>query len=336
MPARRKVVTTEEYQSPEAPPQPSGEYPDEDVFEYMAAIPQEERANTKIYVYQVEPSVSRVEGAPAYLKIFSGESPFTYEDLKKLAPQAVRFRSKIFRPNAEPKIFPNIFVAPQAVQPVPQKPVPAEGGPELVTLLKDMIDKSNSGAGVDQLKESFHHIQEMMRTSYTESLRTIAQQKPEGEAGMIDKLIKLGLLKTGNDQGGILETVGVLKQLGLIGEKREDVFDQIEKLKTMGELLGWSTGGHGGGEDDWRISLAKNAPDILGGIERVTLNIVQAIQQARVPAGTVPPPALNPANAAAARAAARADSPTDSGRCHAGGSGQPGKKQADSVLQRGN
>jgi len=288
MSVRRKTVTTEELENQGPRPEDQiGETPgDISLWDYMKALPEEEWQRQTVYVYQTHPSVTRKDGEPAYLERFG--APFDEDVIRALAPMGSKFKAIVKRVGQVPLNFSFAMVPRHTAAAYAPPANPADKGNDMVTLLKEMIEKSNSGAGVDQLKESFSHIQEMMRSSYTESLKTIAQQKPEGEAGLIDKLVKLGVIKTGG-QGGILETVGVLKQLGLIGEKREDVFDQIEKLKTMGELLGWSTGGHGGADDDWRISLAKNAPDILGGIERVTLNIVQAIQQARAPQGAPPP-----------------------------------------------
>lgn len=180
-----------------------------------------------------------------------------------------------------------------------------EKNSELVSVIKDLIAKAQNP---DEMRKSMENALEIMKTAYMKSAETVAAQRGTGDADgfdkAIDRLVKLGLLKTGNSQDNMLQTIAMLKELGLVGDKREDLLDQIEKIKAIGDVLGWS-GGRGAGDEDWRIALTRSAPDILGGLERITTNIVQAIQAGRgqpvqqnppaQPPATQPPPAQLPA-----------------------------------------
>lgn len=314
---QRKIIETttqtvgaEESQDPRSLSQTSPQ--NEAFFESMEAIPETEwqDKHLSVTVYRREPPADpqrpdrttyafKKESlfSPAYVASNFGGGVFEYWFKEGTALKTRGF----FSIGGAPKP-PSLWnVSGSVVQPAAGASVPAEKTVELTALLKDAMDKLNSGAGIEQMKSSFATIQDMMRDAYSASLKGIAERNPDGD--MLDRLIKMGVIKTGNNNSSnLVETITVLKELGLVGEKKEDLLDQIEKLKTIGDVLGWNRGG-AGGDEDWRVSLARNLPDVLGGIERVTMNIVSAIQQAK---GTAPaiqpgnPPAQPPATQPAA------------------------------------
>jgi hypothetical protein len=302
-----RVITTttenggEEQRDPRALSQVSPQ--NESFFEKLSAIPESEWAgkHTSVTVYRKDPPADP-QRPDRTTYAFKKESAFS-EDFV-----ASRFGGGVYEywfkegTDLKSRGFFSIGGAPKpptlwnVAGGMPQAPavpgsVGAEKSPELVGLLKDMMDKLNSGASTEQLKATFRDAQDVMKTTYTESLKNLASKDHDGD--MLDRMIKLGVLKTVGGSSSLIETITVLKELGLVGEKKEDLLDQIEKIKTIGDVLGWSKGG--GGDDDWRISLARNLPDVLGGIERVTVNIVNAIQQSKgQPGASIAPAAAQP------------------------------------------
>jgi hypothetical protein len=138
--------------------------------------------------------------------------------------------------------------------------------------------------------------------------------KQQGVAELVSALADLKKL-TGGDNGGgnsIVETIKVLKELGLVGEKKRSL---AEELKDMLEVTAMLGGGGGGGKMDWATTLVQNLPTILEKATPIADKFADAarnnarvaeIRSGRVPAPAALPPATPPAPALVVPAAAPA------------------------------
>jgi hypothetical protein len=118
-------------------------------------------------------------------------------------------------------------------------------------------ERSPNLGGDPALKESIALIQQL----------TAAMPKPEGVKELVAGLASLKAL-TG-DSGGknsIIETIQVLKELGLVGEKRRSLSEELKDILEIAASVG-GNGGGGGGRIDWPTALVQNLPGIL---EKVT------------------------------------------------------------------
>ncbi len=284
MPVRRTVTTRDEIMpSGPAPEDQPGSTPgDVDLWDYMRSLPETEWQKTTIYLYQIEPSVTRKEGEPAYLKKFGG--PFDEDAVRQIAPQGTRFKAIAKRVGEAPT---NFFFAMVPQPGVAAQPAAAQSSNELVPLLKELIAKAQSG-NTEEMLATFRQAKEIMNTTYTESLKTVAAQKGDPEGQLLDKLVKLGLIGgRGGEGGGLLETITALKSLGLIDTERKSPLDQLLELKDVARTF--FGGGGSGDDDDWKKILARSAPDWMGHLEGMTRNIAQALAGVRAPQGQQPP-----------------------------------------------
>lgn len=102
------------------------------------------------------------------------------------------------------------------------------------------------------IKESISLIQQL----------TQAMPKQQGVGELVSALADLKKLTGGGDGGGnsLIETIKVLKELGIIGEKKRSLAEELKDMLEVTAMLG--TGG-GGGKVDWGTSLIQNLPTIL-------------------------------------------------------------------------
>lgn len=192
---------------------------------------------------------------------------------------------------------------------------PSDTTAVLDLLLKHLqsLQQSKNPAADPALKESIGLIQQL----------TAAMPKPEGVKELVAGLASLQQLTGGGggEKNSIIETITVLKELGLIGEKRRSL---AEELKDMIEVTAMLGGGGGGGKRDWVTSLIDAAPTILEKVTPIADKFADAaasnrrvaeIRSGHVPAvmpreTATPPnrpaPALVPPNTATAAATAPA------------------------------
>lgn len=106
------------------------------------------------------------------------------------------------------------------------------------------------------IKESISLIQQL----------TSAMPKPQGVAELVAALADLKKLTGGGDSGGgnsVVETIKVLKELGIIGaEPRKSMADELKSILEIAEMVQSGKTG-GGGKRDWATSLIEAAPTIL-------------------------------------------------------------------------
>jgi hypothetical protein len=198
-----------------------------------------------------------------------------------------------------------------------QTPPPSDTAAVLETLLKHLqnLQTSKNPAQDPALKDSISLIQQL----------TAAMPKPEGVKELVAGLASLKAL-TGQDGGNsLVETIKTLKELGIIGEKKRSLAEELKDMLEVTSMLRGDGGGGGGGKRDWLTSLIDNTPTIIEKVTPIADRLAETSRNnahiADLRAGRIPPPAASalparpapalvvPATTAPAAAAPAAESP---------------------------
>lgn len=182
-------------------------------------------------------------------------------------------------------------------------PGPSEIASTLQVLLQHLetLKKSPTASDNPALKESIALIQQL----------TQAMPKPEGVKELVAGLASLKeLTGAGDGQSSIVETIKVLKELGVIGgESRKSLATELKEILEIAAMVG----GGGGAKVDWATSLVQNLPTILEKATPIADRFAEASRNnarvAEIRAGRAPaslPPSTRPAPALAVPAASTA------------------------------
>jgi hypothetical protein len=196
-------------------------------------------------------------------------------------------------------------------------PPPSDTAAILETLLKHLqnLQTAKNPAQDPAVKESIALIQQL----------TSAMPKQQGITELVAGLADLKKL-TGDGGGGsnsLIETIKVLKDLGIIGAERKSLATELKEIMEIAGMVGGGGATTGGGRRDWVTSLIDNAPTILEKVTPIADKFADAarnnarvaeIRAGRIPAepvpSTRPAPALAaPATATPAAAAPAAEAP---------------------------
>jgi hypothetical protein len=168
----------------------------------------------------------------------------------------------------------------------------AAGGGELATTLNTVLQhlKGMQASAPAEQTPKFQETISMI-TALTNAL-----PKNEGITGLVSALAALDQLRGGGGQKSDLkETLELLRDLGIIGERAEAKKSKAEELKEILEIADMMRGG--GGKRDWVTSLIDAAPTIIekaGGVLDKAVSVSQnnaRIADARARAGLAPLPA---------------------------------------------
>jgi hypothetical protein len=157
------------------------------------------------------------------------------------------------------------------------------------------------------IKESISLIQQL----------TQAMPKPQGVGELVSALADLKKLTGGGTEGGnsMLETIKVLKELGIVGAERKSLASEIKEILEIAGLIGGGEGGGRAAKQDWGTALVTNLPTILEKATPIADKFADAARHnarvAEMRLGRIPPPdntapAAAPAPSAAAAPAAAA------------------------------
>lgn len=138
--------------------------------------------------------------------------------------------------------------------------VPSELASTLQVVLQNLkqAEKSTSSGEQKAITESIGLIQQL----------TAAMPKPQGVGELVSALADLKKL-TGAGEGGnsLVETIRLLKELGVIGGERKSLASEIKEIMEIAGLMNGGGAPASGGRVHWATSLVQTLPTIL---EKVT------------------------------------------------------------------
>lgn len=185
-------------------------------------------------------------------------------------------------------------------------PGPSELANTLQVVLQNLkqAERSPNAAESPAIKESISLIQQL----------TSAMPKPQGIGELVTALSDMKKLTGSGEGNSLVDTIKVLKELGIIGGERKSLTSEIKEILEIAGMMG---GGGGGGKRDWATSLIEAAPVILEKATPIAEKFAEAsrnnarvaeIRSGQVPASPPTRPALVPSTTPAAAAPA-AESP---------------------------
>lgn len=316
--------TTEPVERPITEPAAPAPEPREDFWRYIESLTEEDWKDHHVTLYRYPLGQPKPHKLGRYIKTYKFGSPLLSEDqifeefggsqydaiLKGPGKDGTRFALiarhawEMDGPAKNPW---------QVSTSTTQTPPPSDTTAVLEMLLKHVqsLQTSKNPAQDPALKESIGLIQQL----------TAAMPKPEGVKELVAGLASLQQLTGGGggEKSSILETITILKELGVIGEKRRTIAEELKDLLEVTAMLG---GGGGGGKTDWATSLVQNLPTIIEKAQPIADKFAEAsrnnarvaeIRAGRVPAPAPPntraQPALVPSATSPAAAAPAAESP---------------------------
>jgi len=275
-----------------------------DFWPYIAGLSPADWKRHEIYLYRIKPVVGHKE-REKYLDIYN--SKFTIEDVKNRFG-GEEFRAMLLRDGK------NVCTIEFAIEAAPKfdlvREIPGVDTAQNATIQK-LVDKlTDREDDPDVTGEAVQRSVNIMGNAFEAAASRLATTSPNG-GGIIEtiKVLKeLGLL--GQPQkNSVLETIQVLKELGIVGAPAaqvnvaaqvDSVLGIVEKLREFG----------GGGKTDWKTTLAEKAadhlPEIISGIqsfgdkqialENARRARVEAVERATVAVQQGGPPAQAPSN----------------------------------------
>jgi hypothetical protein len=311
MPTVRKVTTTEtqtdgslgtkvEVLEPGAT-----EY--DTLADFMDSCEKNEWQRTTLYLYQIDPPVTKYPGQHANVKGY--KELFDEEEVRRVAPDGRYFMiiEKINpKPGEKPPVPRKFFFA---LTPRPQPTVAVAGPAQVAVSGTDAqalrtIDKLSS-AGIDQVSKAAEKSTELLGKTFELAMaRAISQgdQKNvdpvEGFTKLLGRLREDGFL-IGKPQGTDADAiVAKLKAEGVLAtQQSQDLVTQLSKLAEAAALMGYTRSGAAAAEETFKILLTRNAPAIINGLNLLADRILagltmrwQMAAQAQPTAPTEAPP----------------------------------------------
>jgi len=291
---------------PAAAPLPE---PSEDFWKYIESLTADDWKKHHVSLYRYPLAQTKPQKLGRYVKTYKAENPLVNEDQIFDEFGGSQYDALLRGPAADGSGRVTLIAKhswemdgpaknPWAVSTsATQTPPPSDTAAILETLLKHLqsLQASKNPAQDPAVKDSIALIQQL----------TTAMPKPEGVKELIAGLASLQQL-TGNGGGGnsLVETIKVLKELGIIGAERKSMAAEIKEIMEIAGMMG----GGGGGKRDWVTSLIDAAPTIIEKVTPIADRFADAARNnarvAEIRSGRVPvEPAARPAPALAAAAA---------------------------------
>jgi len=244
-----------------------------DFWTYMKQLTPEQWKNHIVYLYRELPRTNIASaGSGGYLAKFS--QAFDEEDIKQNyggyefsyimnRGQACVYSGK-FRIEAPPRL--------DAIREAGSNGHGLDAGTvagivqQVVGVLREELQRKSNGIddggattkAVDMLKEASDKAMEVLVKRLPQAESAVAQLKELITVGQ-----SLGMLGGGGAEGGgIIGTIKVLKELGVLGNQN-DPMKQLETMLSIFDKLDEVRGGGGGRRRDWKAILAERAVDAI-------------------------------------------------------------------------
>jgi hypothetical protein len=268
-----KVIRTEVRQPvevPVTPPAPVDVAPSEDFWRYIEQLSEEDWKKHHVSLYRYPLGQTKPQKLGRYIRTYKADAPLKSEEQVFEEFGGGQYDALLRGPGAEGRVT---LIAKQSWEmdgpvknPWQSSGPTAPGAPsnsDLASTLQVVLqnlkaaERSPNLGGDPALKESIALIQQL----------TAAMPKPEGVKELVAGLASLKQLTgDGGGKNSIIETIQVLKELGLVGEKRRSLSEELKDILEIAASVG-GNGGGGGGRIDWPTALVQNLPGIL---EKVT------------------------------------------------------------------
>lgn len=318
----QQTITTKEIREPVEkevlePSAPAPE-PNQDFWGYIATLDPEDWNNHRCDLYRYPLGEMKPQKLGRYIKTYKRGTPLVSEEqileefgggqydamLKRDKSLVARHSWEIEAAAKNPAANSGIPAATAA---------PSELAATLQVVLQNLKQASSAPNAAESpaIKESISLIQQL----------TQAMPKQQGVGELVSALADLKKLTGGGDggQNSIIETIKVLKELGIVGGERKSLASEIKEIMEIAGMMGG--GGGGGAKRDWVTSLIDNAPTILEKVTPIADKFADAAASNRrvaelrsgvIPAATPtnrPAPALVAPTTAPAAATPAAESP---------------------------
>jgi|SRR5882724_263833 len=300
--------------------------PTEDFWKYIESLTTDDWKRHHVSLYRYPLGQTKPQKLGRYIKTYKAENPLVSEDqifdefggsqydaLLKGPAKDGSGRLTLIAKHSWEMDGPakNPWTTPPSA---PGTVAPSDTTAVLDLLLKHLqsLQVSKNPAQDPALKESIGLIQQL----------TAAMPKPEGVKELVAGLASLQQLTGGGggEKNSILETITILKELGIIGTERKSLVSEIKEILEIAGMVGG--GGGGGGKLDWGTALVQNLPTIFEKAQPIAEKFAEAAASNRrvaelrsgvipaAPSPTRPVPALvHPTTPAAAAPAAESPAP---------------------------
>lgn len=241
-----------------------------DFWPYIASLSPAEWKRHEIYLYRTKPVVGHKE-REKYLDIYT--SKFTIDDVKNRFG-GEEFRAMLLRDGK------NVCTEEFAIEATPKfdlaREIPGTDTTQAVTIDK-LVDKLTARENEPDVSgEAVQRSVAIMGDAFEAAAQRLATTQPNnGTTSLLEtiKVLKeLGLL--GQPQkNSVLETIQVLKELGIVGGSagQVNVMQQVDAVLGVAEKL--RDFGGGGGKTDWKAMLAEKVadhlPEIIKGVASI-------------------------------------------------------------------
>ena len=274
---------------------------------------------TTLYLYQLDPPVTKYPGQPANVKAF--KETFDEEEVRRIAPEGRYFmiiakqlkEAGQLKEKAPEKFF-------FALAPRPQAAVNVHGNAQVAVSGTDpqalkTIEKLSS-VGIDTLTRAAEQSSTMLANTFQLAMAKAINRDQEPPIdpmkSFTDTLVSLrqsGFLPeraekpTTSDADQIVNRLKSELSFLQTTPKPDDFSEQIKKVGDAAALLGF-TRATGAGEESIKAMLARNAPAIVQGLNHLADKIfgIMMLRAGAQPPATAPTERVNPAPAIAGTA----------------------------------
>lgn len=268
-------VGTQPQETPPAPAPPE-EKPENWFFDKITAIPSELWAKENILeLHRLEPKLPGVPGSKGFIDVFT--EPVT-KTLIKSRYGGGKFRLILLK-NSKYQTCHDFDIMGDPIYARGREIPPNGDGPAgnlegrllnmLETNLKEMKEEVRRREANGQPDTAFEKSVDLLNTAYTTAIHNV-QREPASPTALLKDLVetaqKLGMFTSGNGGGGnILETIKVLKELGVLGGgAQQNPLEQLNLFLGIFEKIDALRGEAGGGRrGDWKQVLAERAAEHL-------------------------------------------------------------------------
>jgi hypothetical protein len=286
----------------EQPPQASGLT----VFDYVEGLKPEDWNRITIYLYQLDPPITKTQGQPAYA--FKFARAFDEDEIRQLCPTGREFFCKARRRGQPPLTFPTFALAPLPAAAAgtmvrADQAMITGADPAALKVIENLAEKIASGQNAAQMQKTFEQGQELLTTAYKRAIdttRTPETGKPSGS--IVDTLKDLraaGLIPDISKPTTLDELVAKLRTDGTLAAKApEDLVAQMEKIANAANLMGFTRGAAtGAGEESFKLILTRNAPAIINGLNMLAEKVLYALTMRYQAGAPAEAPAAAPSEA---------------------------------------
>lgn len=279
MPVRVKTIREEEVEEKPARPGVG------DPFSYLAELSDEELARTRVRIYRRQPTN---DGFIGQLSADPEDVPIQRITEKWISTTygGGRYDLKIeTKAGAEGYVGGIVIAGDPKTRPSANAPTASNGGGESALaaalaasmerqnqLLEKLIDRdgddrrSNNAASASALQSTV----EMMQTASNRAIDVVAAQMPKNGNSLLDTITvlkELGIVG-GEKKDSVRETLGLLKELGIVAPKSEakGLVEQLKDLTALKEFFANEGAGQGNAKTNWLDvleSAIEKSPQLL-------------------------------------------------------------------------